>query len=249
MGVVNVTPDSFSDGGKYFEAIDAIAQARQLFTDGAAIVDIGSESTRPGAEQISIAEEWRRIQPVLAALLPEYPGQISVDTRHAEIIKKALGYDIEFIFNDVTTFHDLKMIELAVQTGYLCIVSHLPFWAQGNIEAAHMAKNKLVDSVGLVKEELLERRDQMIAMGVKPNKIILDPGIGFGKTPELNAQLVRFAEEVPGLPVLIGYSQKRFLGEDKRYDKKANLALGKIAKASGARYIRVHDVRAHASLL
>ena len=249
VGILNVTPDSFSDGGKYFDPAIAIDHAHSMFDAGAAIVDIGAESTRPHAEQISVAEEWRRLRPVLAALLPQYPGRISIDTRHPEIIKKALAMKLgEFIINDVTTFHDPEMIKIAAKTGYTCIVSHLPFWAQGDIQRAHSKTNRLVDSVDEVKDELLQRRDEMIVAGVSKDNIILDPGIGFGKTMELNRELVRFAEAVPDMPVLIGYSQKRFLGEDRRYNLRANQEQGYIAKQSGARYIRVHDVPGHMKL-
>lgn len=248
VGIVNVTPDSFSDGAQFFDPEAAVNQARQLFADGAAIVDIGAESTRPGAEQISTAEEWRRLRPVLADLLPEFPGRISLDTRHAEIVRKAAKFG-EFIINDVTTFNDPEMIAVAVETSFMCIVSHLPFWAHGDIQRAHMVKKRLMDSVDEVKAELLERRNDMITAGVAPDKIILDPGIGFGKTPETNRKLVRFAEKVPGIPVLIGYSRKRFLGESQRFSIRANQQQGFIAKQTGARYIRVHDVKAHHSLV
>lgn len=249
VGIINVTPDSFSDGGVFFDPEKAIAGAHKMFEQGAAIVDIGAESTRPGAEQISVAEEWRRLRPVLAALLPEYPGQISLDTRHPDIVRKAFSMKLgEFIINDVTTFNDQEMIQVAVDTGYTCIVSHLPFWAHGDIERAHSNTDRLVDSMDEVRDELLQRRDEMIAAGIQPDKVILDPGIGFGKTMRLNRELVKFAEEVTGIPVLIGYSQKRFLGETQRYNPRANQQQGFIAKQSGARYIRVHDVKAHMPL-
>ncbi len=249
VGIVNVTPDSFSDGGKFFDPAKAIAQAHQLFADGAVIVDIGAEATNPKAKPITVDEEWQRLEPILSVVLPRYPDfQISLDTHHPEIVRKASALG-DFIINDVTTFQNPDMIAAAVETGFPCIVSHLPFWVKGDIQLAHSTEDKLVNSVEQVKHELLKRHDEMIAAGVKPEKIILDPGVGFGKSPETNRQLVRFAEKVPGIPVLIGYSRKRFLGEDQRYTAQANLEQGRIAIQSGARYLRVHDVKAHRRLL
>lgn len=250
VGVLNVTPDSFSDGGQFIAPDTAVAQAKRLFADGAAMVDIGAEATNPKASHITVEQEWQRLEPVFAVLLKKYPDfQISLDTRHPEIARRAAKLG-KFYINDVTTFNDSDMIVAAVETGYPCIVSHLPSWVHGDIQKAHNAEDKLVDSLQQVKDELLQKRQEMIQAGVNPGNIILDPGIGFGKTPELNRKLVRFAAEpeMQNRNVLIGYSRKRFLGEN-RFDPAVNLAMGQEAKAAGARYIRVHDVQAHKELI
>ncbi len=246
VGIVNVTPDSFSDGGEFSAPSTALAQAEKLFADGAAIVDVGGESTNPRSTPITPDEEWRRIKDVLAALIPKYPGKISVDSHHPETLRQAAELG-PFIINDVTGFNDPAMIEVAAKLQLPVIVSHLPAKFGTDIVAAH-ASAEPVAKIEDVKAELLRREAELVKAGVKPENIILDPGIGFGKTMELNAQLVEFAQKVPGKPVMIGYSRKRFLGKH-RMDAEPNLAAGKRAIAAGAKYLRVHDVMAHTKLL
>lgn len=133
VGILNVTPDSFSDGGEYFDAKKATAHAAQLFADGAAIVDVGAESTRPNAEKLSDDQEWQRLEPVLTTLISNYPGRISLDSYHPETMQKALAIG-PVIMNDVTAFHTPEMLDVAVEHGAQVIVSHLP----GNdIQRAH----------------------------------------------------------------------------------------------------------------
>lgn len=259
VGIVNVTPDSFSDGGLYLDAQNALAHANELMKSGASYLDIGAESTRPGAEKISIDEEWRRLKPVLDALVPASPGHVSVDTYHPETIRRVTNEIGSVIINDVTAFNDPHMVEAAAELRLQCIVSHLPAAVGTDIQAAH--SGKLIDSVEQVHDELMEKREKMIAAGIHPDMIILDPGIGFGKTRQLNWRLLSFAEEVPKIDVMIGYSRKRFLGSDPltgdfladsetvRNDPEVNLAAGRIAINSGARYLRVHDIKSHTSLI
>ncbi len=247
VGILNITPDSFSDGGLFLEPVAALGQLRQLFGDGASLVDIGAESTRPGAEALSPEQEWQRLAPVLGVALREYPGRVSLDTFHPETVSRAVeACGPHFLVNDVTGFSNPVMIQAAAQYKLCCIISHLPAQSRGDIQAAH--KGTLLDDEQVVKRELLQRRGELVAAGVPAEGIILDPGIGFGKTPELNQRLLRFAKLVPGHPVMIGYSRKRFLGEH-RFELEPNLAAGRIAIAAGAAYLRVHDVAAHQAIV
>jgi len=242
VGILNVTPDSFSDGGQYIDPAVAIDRAERLLADGARIVDIGAESTRPNAEALSDAVEWERLEPILNILIPKYPGQISIDTYHPATVKKAWAIG-PVIINDVTGFNDSKMRESAASLHSTIIISHLPSGL--TIQQAH--EQTPVQSVQQVKDELLARAKMMIDLGLSHDNIILDPGIGFGKTPEVNQQLLAFAARVPDYKVMIGYSRKRFLGEH-RMDIGPNLAAGTIAITSGAVYLRVHDVASHMTL-
>jgi len=245
VGILNITPDSFSDGGKYTSTDSALKHAERLYTDGADIIDVGAESTRPGAEQLSDDEEWMRLAEIWPKLVQKYNGKLSLDTYHPATVRKASEYG-DFIVNDVTAFADPEMIDTVSELNLRCIISHLPFAAKGNIQAAHTGK--LVETVAQVRDELLEKRELLIRAGIRKDQIILDPGIGFGKTPETNWELLKFAEHVPDSDVMIGYSRKRFLGEN-RMDNEPNLAAGKIAIESGAKYLRVHDAAAHRELL
>lgn len=242
IGILNITPDSFSDGGLYDDFDDAIARAEKMFADGAAFVDIGAESTRPGAQQLTPAEEWHRLSPILSYLLKKYPGKISVDTYHPETAAMALGLG-DVIINDVTGMNNPGMIEAITSHKARCIISHLP---GADIQKAH--KEAPVSAVGQVKNDLLAKAALLESKGVPRKNIWLDPGIGFGKTMELNKQLLGFAKELAGYKVVIGYSRKRFLG-DERMELAPNLEAGKLVIASGADYIRVHDVSGHQQLL
>jgi dihydropteroate synthase len=243
VGIINITPDSFSDGGKFIEPKPAFKQAEALFKDGASLVDVGAESTRPGAVPITAYEEWQRLEPVLPALLAAYPGRISLDTRHAETAERALALG-DVIINDITGMNDPAMRGVVARHNARCIVSHLP----GGLDVQLAHQQKPVDTVERVRIDLLERVAELGGLGLPADHIILDPGIGFGKTPELNRRLLSFAKEVPGHAVMIGYSRKGFLGEH-RMQLAPNLSAGKIAKAAGAAYLRVHDVAGHKSLI
>lgn len=243
VGILNVTPDSFSDGGKFLDAHAAIAQAEKLFNDGAVWVDIGAESTRPNAVILNDDQEWERLEPILKTLIPKYPGRISLDSYHPATIKKAFEIG-PVIINDVTSFDDPTMQELAVSLQTTVIISHLP--GGMTIQEAH--EQTPISTVGQVKDELLARAKMLEEASLSRDNIILDPGIGFGKTPQVNQQLLTFASLVPDYKVMIGYSRKRFLGEN-RMERAPNLRAGKIAIKSGAAYLRVHDVAGHAQLL
>lgn len=242
VGILNVTPDSFSDGGYYLDPHTAIAHADELFEQGASIVDVGAESTRPHAKKLDDEQEWARLEPVLFELIVKYPGRISLDSYHPETIRKACSIG-PIIINDVTGFHNPKMINVAIANNAHVIVSHLP---GRDIQRAH--DDAPVTTLDEVRDDLLGTVRLLESKGLPRDHIILDPGIGFGKAMELNWELLKFAEAVSGYDVMIGYSRKRFLGEE-RMELAPNIAAGKIAIAHGAAYLRVHDVAGHMQLL
>jgi dihydropteroate synthase len=242
VGILNITPDSFSDGGQFNDPHTALQRAAQLFSDGAALIDVGAESTRPGATPLSPKEEWNRLSQILQQLIEQYPGKLSLDTYHPETAAKALDLG-EVIINDVTGLNNSLMVDLITTRRARCVVSHLP---AATPQTAHTSK--LVDSVQQVVDDLLAKVEELQKRGLPTEHIILDPGIGFGKTDELNWKLLRFAREVPDYPVMIGYSRKRFLG-DKRMELTVNLEAGRTAIEAGAAYLRVHDVAGHRQLV
>lgn len=248
VGVLNLTPDSFSGDG-LIDPKAAISQAERMLNDGVAIVDIGAESTRPGAAIISAKEEWDRLEPVFTFLVRKYPNRISLDSYHPETFAKALKISKGFILNDVTGLNNDNIKKLVIKNKLKVIISHFPKSLGTNIQAGHIKENK-IDSFEQVKTELLKQRQDLIDRGVNPKDIILDPGIGFGKTVELNEKLLTFAESLPGIEVLIGYSKKSFMGNH-RMRTKRNLQSGEIASKSGARYLRLHSdlINSHKRLL
>jgi dihydropteroate synthase len=241
VGILNVTPDSFSDGGQFLEPGATIAQARQLFEAGADLIDVGAESTRPNATPLSDEEEWQRLEPVLKVLISAYPGKISLDSYHPATFQKAFAIG-PVIMNDVTGFNDPAMVAVAAKYKPTVIVSHLPDMP---LQEAHRLAP--VDNVEAVKTDLLSKAQFLQSRGLSKQQIILDPGIGFGKTMELNVELLKFAQQVPGYSVMIGYSRKRFLGEQ-RMELEPNLEAGRMAIDHGATYLRVHDVAGHLRL-
>lgn len=242
VGILNVTPDSFSDGGQFNTPTEAIAKAKQLIAEGAYLIDVGAESTRPNATVLTPAEEWQRLEPILKVLIPTFPGKISLDSYHPETFKKAFKIG-PVIINDVTGLNNPAMVKVAQEFKPRVIISHLP---GRDIQAAHQLMP--VNDVEQVRRDLVAKAQMLIHKGLPKSRIILDPGIGFGKTPETNQALLKFANLVPDYAVMIGHSRKRFLGEH-RMELAPNLAAAKIAIASGAQYLRVHDVAGHKQLL
>ena len=245
MGVVNVTPDSFSDGGAFLHPQAAIAEARGMLEEGAAIVDIGGESTRPGSEGVPLDEELRRIEPVLAALAD---APISIDTSKAEVARHALEAGVGLV-NDVTALRgDPELAEVvAASDACLCLMHMLG-------EPRTMQDDPRYDDVvSDVKAFLEERLDFATAAGIDEQRICLDPGIGFGKTVEHNLELLARLDEIVALgrPVLVGASRKRFLGrllgdgEALTGPVSAGVAVAVLAYERGAAIFRVHDVKEH----
>jgi dihydropteroate synthase len=244
MGIVNATPDSFSDGGRYLDASAAIAHARQLEADGAAILDLGGESTRPGAEPVAAEEERRRVVPVIEALSAGGSGaQLSIDTIKLDVARAAVDAGATYV-NDVTAFrHDPAMAAFVAERGLDCCLMHM----RG--EPRTMQADPVYDDVvSDVKAFLEERLAFAVAEGIPEERIQLDPGIGFGKTGEHNLQLLARLDELVALgrPVLVGVSRKTFLGRITGRDVDdrlaATIAANVLAFAKGAQIFRVHDV-------
>jgi dihydropteroate synthase len=245
MGVVNVTPDSFSDGGQYLESGPAIEHGLALVAEGAAIVDVGGESTRPGASPVAVDEELRRVLGVIEGLAVAGAGlQISIDTSKAAVAQAAIGAGASLV-NDVTAFRaDPEMAGLVASHGCDCCLMHMLGEPRTMQQDPHYD-----DVVDEVKAFLEERMAFAVGEGVAEERILLDPGIGFGKTVEHNLELLRRLEELVALgrPVVIGTSRKWFLGkltgrEDPGDRVAATVATNVLAYERGARVFRVHDV-------
>ena len=245
MGIVNVTPDSFSDGGRFFDSGVAIAHALQLVADGADLLDIGGESTRPDAEAVTADEELRRILPVVRAIAEQVTVPISIDTSKAAVARVAIDAGAEII-NDVTALTgDPQMIGIALECNAGVCAMHM----QGTPQTMQDAPC-YVDVIAEVRQFLRERRDALEAAGIPRERICLDPGIGFGKTHEHNITLMRHCRALHGLgcPVLVGPSRKGFLGKligNKEADRtNANIGAALSLAMQGVQIVRVHDVRA-----
>jgi dihydropteroate synthase len=249
LGVVNVTPDSFSDGGRFLAPPAAAARARRLLGEGAALVDVGGESTRPGAEGVPPDEELRRIEPVLEALAG---APVSVDTSKAEVARRALALGAVMV-NDVTALRADPELAGVVADGdaYLCLMHMLG-------EPRTMQDDpRYEDVVSQVSAFLEERLVFAVDAGIPEERICLDPGIGFGKTAEHNVELLARLDELVALgrPVLVGASRKRFLGrilgdrEALTGPVAAGVAVAVLAYERGASLFRVHDVREHVEAL
>jgi dihydropteroate synthase len=246
MGVVNVTPDSFSDGGAFDDHIAAIAHARRLAGEGADIIDIGGESTRPGAAPVPVQDELERTIPVVEGVKGlNLPVQISIDTMKRAVAERAIEAGASYV-NDVTAFrHDPELAGLVADKGVDCCLMHMLG------EPRTMQQDPRYDDVvDDVKAFLHERLTAATDAGVKEERIQLDPGIGFGKTLEHNLELLRRLEELTALgrPLVIGTSRKSFLGRltgrDVTERVHATVATTVIAFERGARVFRVHDVAA-----
>ena len=246
MGVVNVTPDSFSDGGTFDDDAAAVRHARRLVEEGAAIVDVGGESTRPGAAPVPAEEELRRVVPVVEGIAGLGLGaRISVDTMKSEVARAAVAAGATYV-NDVTAFrHDPGMAELVAERGLDCCLMHMLGEPRTMQQDPHYD-----DVVSDVKAFLEERLAAAVAAGVPEERVQLDPGIGFGKTLEHNLELLRRLDEIAaiGRPVVLGTSRKSFIGRLTGRDV-AGRVHGTVATCvlgyeRGARVFRVHDVAA-----
>lgn len=250
MGVVNVTPDSFSDGGRFLDPQRAVGHALRLVADGAEVLDVGGESTRPGADPVSVEEELKRVIPVIEGLAGATDAAISIDTSKAAVAREALAAGASFV-NDVTGLEgDPEMLAVVVEADCEVCVMHM----QGSPRTMQ-DDPQYGDVVADVKGYLATRRDALVAAGVARERITLDPGVGFGKTFEHNLELLRRIEELHelGCPLLVGHSRKRFLGQvlgDPEADRTAaTVGVAMRLAAAGVRTIRVHDVRPVADAL
>ena len=242
MGILNVTPDSFSDGGQYASPELAVEQAQRMIAEGADLIDIGAESTRPGAELVDPALELRRLSPVLEALVP-LGVPISVDTRRPEVMRAALAMGADCI-NDVQALQAEGALEAVRESNCAVCLMHM----QGS-PATMQAAPAYQDVVSEVGQFLRERVQAARCVGLSTNRLLIDPGIGFGKTLEQNLALIgRLSELVPEVAVLIGLSRKRMVGDLTGRPLSERLAgsLGgaMAAVARGASVVRVHDVAA-----
>jgi dihydropteroate synthase len=242
MGVVNVTPDSFSDGGRFADAAGAVAHALQMLEQGAAIIDIGGESTRPGAAPVPVDEELRRVIPVIERLRPRVAVPISVDTSKPEVMRAALAAGADML-NDVRALADPEALRAAADSRAAVCLMHMRGEPRSMQQAPYYR-----DVVTEVRDFLAARVAACKAAGIAEDRIAVDPGIGFGKTREHNLILIRRLKELVelGRPLLLGVSRKSTIGAitgrpvDQRFA--GSLALATLAAWQGAAIIRAHDV-------
>ena len=244
MGILNVTPDSFSDGGRFLDRAAAVAHATRMVDDGADILDVGGESTRPGSNAVSVDEELERVRPVIERLAQLHPAiPISIDTRKASVAGEALAAGAAIV-NDVSGGADPDMFDVVRERDAAIVLMHMRGDPATMQEAPHYE-----DVVGEVHEYLRQRIEAAELAGIEPDRIAIDPGIGFGKDLEHNLELMRRVDALLdlGRPVLVGPSRKRFLGtildvpEDDRVEGTIGAVVWLISR--GAHLARVHDVR------
>lgn len=249
LGILNVTPDSFSDGGLYLDPAAAVDRALAMLDEGAAILDVGGESTRPGAAPVSAPEEMARVFPVIEALTARAPDcLISIDTSKAAVARGALERGAAIV-NDVTALRgDPAMAEVVRAAGAGVVLMHM----QGDPRTMQLTP-AYRDVCAEVRAHLLAAVEAAEAAGIARECIALDPGIGFGKTVEHNLGLLRGLDSLglPGRPLVLGVSRKAFLGKISGSDDRlpATLAITAYARQKGVRAVRVHDVRANAAAL
>lgn len=241
MGILNVTPDSFSDGGRFFSAEKAIEHARRLAAEGADIIDIGGESTRPGGEPISAQEELGRVKPVIEAIVDEVDVPVSIDSYKPEVVETCLALGCTIV-NDVTGLRNPEMIKLVAKRRVPVVAMHMlgmPKTMQENPRYRDVVKD--------IKSYFAERLKAAKKGGVK--NVIIDPGIGFGKTVEHNLQLLQRLKEFKtlGCPIVAGPSRKSFIGKISGLDVndrlEGTIAACVVAAMNGANILRVHDVK------
>jgi dihydropteroate synthase len=245
MGVLNITPDSFSDGGDFLDTQKAAEHGMEMAEDGAAIIDIGAESTRPGSKAVTAEEQVKRILPVIEKLVAKIKIPISIDSKDYKVAKTALDTGAAII-NDITALSDEKMAKLAAERKVPVILMHMQ-----NNPATMQIKPKYNDVVSEVLDYLLKRAEAAQRAGIEKEKIFIDPGIGFGKTPEHNIAILRNIDVFvnSGYRVLVGTSRKNFIGTltGKKIPKErifGTAATVSIAVEADVSIVRVHDVAA-----
>jgi len=244
MGVLNVTPDSFSDGGKYFHIDNAIARALQMVEEGADLIDVGGESTRPYSKRISVEEEIDRVIPVIKALAGHLPVPISIDTYKSKVAEEALRAGATII-NDISALRfDPKMASFAGEAGVPIILMHMKGRPEHMQNAPHYA-----DLLGEIEHFLRDAITRAVEAGVREDLVMVDPGIGFGKTFDHNLQIIRGLNRLTklGRPILIGSSNKAFigqvLGKDVEERMIGTMATVAVSVLNGANMVRVHHVK------
>lgn len=247
MAILNVTPDSFSDGGRFFSVDDALRQAEKMIADGADILDIGGESTRPMSKRVSVDEEIRRVVPVIEAVAKRFDVPVSIDTSKSAVAAEACGAGAEII-NDISGLKfDEKTAEVAARHETGLVLMHL----RGDFETMHKQK-PVSDILNEVAEGFRWSLETAESFKIEKERIVLDVGIGFSKTFEQNLELVakldKISEEFPEFPLLVGASRKSFIGKilgDAPADERlfGTLAANALAVWNGAKILRVHDVR------
>lgn len=245
MGILNVTPDSFYDGGAYAGTDEALRHAREMIADGADIIDVGGESTRPGSDPVSAAEEIQRIKPVVELLLEDAQAPVSIDTRKAGVAREMLLAGAHLI-NDVSGLtHDPDMAGIVAESGAPVVIMHM----RGTPETMQTLTD-YDDVAGDVKRELAVQVAAAEAAGIAPGNIIIDPGIGFAKTARQSVELIARLDELKdlGRPILLGPSRKSFIGKTLGLEPQdrleATITSCIVGVRKGARILRVHDVRA-----
>lgn len=243
MGILNVTPDSFSDGGRHHDLIAAVAHANEMINAGATIIDVGGESTRPGAAEVTADEELQRVVPVVEALAQRFEVWISVDTSKPEVIRAAAAAGAHII-NDIRSLELPGALQAAADVGLPVCLMHRQGEPQTMQHAPHYR-----DVVKEVGEYLQQKIDQCVAVGISKEKLLLDPGFGFGKNLQHNYQLLAHLGEFHcfGLPILVGMSRKTMIGQllnvGPEHRLNGSLACAVIAAMQGAQILRVHDVK------
>lgn len=246
MGILNVTPDSFSDGGMFLSVESAVAQARQMVEEGATIIDVGGESTRPGAAAVTLSQELDRVLPVITAIHRMLPVIISIDTSKPEVMRAAVAAGAGMI-NDVRALGESGALQVAAQCAVPVCLMHM----QGEPRSMQAAP-QYKDVVAEVKAFLVERIEVCVAAGIPRQRLIIDPGFGFGKALGHNLSLFNYLDTFQdlGLAVLVGASRKSMIGAALGHPVKqrlpASIALAALAVWQGAKIIRVHDVQATA---
>lgn len=245
MGVLNITPDSFSDGGRFGSVAEAVSRGLELVGEGAGLIDVGGESTRPGADPVEPQAEMDRVMPVIEGLIAaNCPAPISIDTRNGETARAALAAGAR-LFNDISALsHGADSLEVAADAGAVCLMH-----AQGDPRTMH--ENPSYDDVLLdVYDYLAARIEVAVAAGIERDRIIVDPGIGFGKTLDHNLELLRGISLFHGLgcPLMLGVSRKRFIGTLSNVGPAQERIFGSIAAGiaaldQGVQILRVHDVK------
>lgn len=251
MGILNVTPDSFSDGGNFFGVEPAVARVEEMLDDGAHVIDLGGESTRPGSDPVSPDEELRRVIPVIRGILAARPeAVISIDTYRASTVEASLDAGASIV-NDITALGDPGMATLIAERGTPVILMHMLGEPKSMQQDPHYE-----DVVREVRDFLADRAERAVRAGVAEENVILDPGIGFGKTLRHNLELLNNLDAFVqlGYPVLVGASRKSFLGKITGSDDAKDRLFGTVATSivayeRGARLFRVHDVRANREAL